>query len=524
LLSGKADTRSAAARDAVSSYLSDWSKADYAGMAEHANVPAGRLQAVLAPIHSSLKVQRQTFKAGDLTRRDDTATVPFTASMALAGLGNWGYSGQLQLVRGQDDKVWRVQFGPTAVHPQLTAGSTIRRITVLGKRGRLLDRNGTVLRGQDVDIDGNMLGTVGPLDAKLATAAGPGYSAGDVGGQSGLERAYNARLGGTPGARLVIVRTGAANQTLQTFPAKPGADVKTTLDLRFQKAGEAGLSGLGRTAALVAIDAKTGGVLAAANYPAGGASTAIRGQYAPGSTFKIVTTVAALLHGFNESTPLNCPAKQFAGGRSFKNANDEAFGPIDLLQAFYHSCNTAFVNLRSQLNNADMQRAAALLGFDGKKPLPIESFGGTYPTGPDVDPYAAAFGQDKVEASPLQMASVAAAMAGGTWYRPHVAGNATDSHVIPPNVLSQMRDMMRAVVTRGTAAPVAFPGEVSGKTGTAEFGTGANGQDPPTHAWFAGFRGDVAFAVLVPGGGFGAEVAAPAASRFLSALDASGGG
>ena len=259
---------------------------------------------------------------------------------------------------------------------------------------------------------------------------------------------------------------------------------------------------------------------AVASSNSGGSSTAIRGQYPPGSTFKMVTTIGALLHGFTESTILNCPSKVYAGGRSFKNANDEAFGPINLRQAFAHSCNTAFVNLRTQMTDADMKKATDLLGFDGKQPLPIESFGGTYPIGPDHDPYAEAFGQDQIEASPLQMASVAAAIAGGTWHRPFVVGKATESHPLPPNVTTQMQDMMRAVVTFGTAAPVYFPGAVSGKTGTAEYGTGVNGQDPPTHAWFAGYRGDVAFAVLVPGGGFGAEVAAPAAARFLRALDA----
>jgi cell division protein FtsI/penicillin-binding protein 2 len=234
----------------------------------------------------------------------------------------------------------------------------------------------------------------------------------------------------------------------------------------------------------------------------------------------MVTTTAALLKGFTESTALNCPAKAYAGGRSFKNSKNEAYGLIDLREAFAKSCNTAFVNLRVKMTDADMQKAVQLYGFDGKQPLPIDSFGGAYPTGPDHDPYAEAFGQDQVAASPLQMAAIPAAIAGGVWRRPFVVGPPKEQHAIPSNITSQMRDMMRAVVTSGTAAPVYFPGEVYGKTGTAEYGSAPAGQDPPTHAWFAGFRGDVAFAVLVPGGGFGAEVAAPAAAHFLRALDA----
>ena len=451
----------------------------------------------------------------------DTARVPFTAAMTLTAAGAFDYQGTLDLKRGPD-KIWRVVFGPTALHPDLTPGATLDRVNVLGQRGRLLDRTGVALHGADTDLENNLVGSVGPLDEQQAKAAGLGYSAGDPAGQSGLERAYNAQLAGKPGARVVVRKPGAADRTVQDYPAVAGHDVKTTVDLRVQRAGESGLSGLGRTAALVAIDARTGAVISLVNHPSGASSTAIRGQYPPGSTFKIVTTTAALLKGLSESSPLNCPKTVFAGGRSFKNSKDEAYGPINLRQAFYYSCNTAFVNLRSELTSADMQKAADLYGFDGKQPLPIDSFGGVFASGDSVDPYAAAFGQSTVESSPLQMASVAAAVAGGTWHRPFVTGTSPESHPIPANVVDQMRDMMRAVVTRGTAAPVSFPGQVSGKTGTAEFGSAPKGKDLPTHAWFAGYRGDIAFAVLVPGGGFGAEVAAPAAARFLRALDASG--
>lgn len=515
LLSHHPDTRTSEARDAVHDYLDAWSKADYAGMAAHADVPVTRLQTVLEPIRSSLEVQRADYSPGLLTRTGDTATVPFHAALALRGLGAWSYDGALQLDRGPD-KVWRVRFGASSVHPAMTAGTTLRRIPVLGTRGRLLDRNGTPLQGQDADLDANLLGTVGPLDATQAAVLGDGTAAGQTGGQSGLERAYNAQLAGTPGARIVLARA-SSQQTLQAYPARNGSDVRTTLDLRYQRAAHQGISGYG-SAGLVAIDTRTGGILSAAN--SGSASTALRGQYPPGSTFKMVTTTAGLLHGLDESSPLNCPKTTYAGGRSFKNSKDESYGEINLREAFGYSCNTAFVNLRRQLTDADMQRATQLLGFDGKQPLPIDSFGGVYPTGPDHDPYAEAFGQDQVLASPLEMASIAAAFAGGTWHRPFVVGKAPESHALPPAVAGQMRDMMRGVVTFGTAAPVSFPGEVSGKTGTAEYGSAPPGQDLPTHAWFAGFRGDVAFCVLVPGGGFGAEVAAPAAARFLRALDA----
>lgn len=113
---------------------------------------------------------------------------------------------------------------------------------------------------------------------------------------------------------------------------------------------------------------------------------------------------------------------------------------------------------------------------------------------------------------------MAAAVGGGTWHQPFVVGASPRAHPLPPGVATQLQDMMRAVVTTGTAAPVSFPGAVYGKTGTAEYGSAPKGQNPPTHAWFVGYRGTVAFAVIVENGGFGAEVAAPIASRFLAAL------
>jgi cell division protein FtsI/penicillin-binding protein 2 len=115
------------------------------------------------------------------------------------------------------------------------------------------------------------------------------------------------------------------------------------------------------------------------------------------------------------------------------------------------------------------------------------------------------------------MASVAAAVAAGKWRKPFLVGRTSVTHDIPPTVDAQLKDMMRAVITdpSGTAFGVPFPGVVYGKTGTAEFGTG---KPLPTHAWFIGFRGTVAFCVFVQGGGFGATVAAPIGSRFLASL------
>jgi cell division protein FtsI/penicillin-binding protein 2 len=119
------------------------------------------------------------------------------------------------------------------------------------------------------------------------------------------------------------------------------------------------------------------------------------------------------------------------------------------------------------------------------------------------------------------MALVAATVANGRWRQPKLVaegdGDSPDEAPDPldPKVAGTLRTLMRQVVTEGTAAPAGLPAGVGGKTGTAEFGTG----DPlPTHAWFIGFRGDLAFAVVVEDGGVGGRVAAPVAARFLANL------
>jgi cell division protein FtsI/penicillin-binding protein 2 len=166
-----------------------------------------------------------------------------------------------------------------------------------------------------------------------------------------------------------------------------------------------------------------------------------------------------------------------------------------------------------------MNAAAKLYGFDGTEPLPIKSTGGSYPVPTDQAEQAAqAFGQGRDTASPLQMASVASAVASGTWRQPFVVGSAKVSHALPSNVAATLRTFMTGVVERGTAAGVGLPAGTAGKTGTAEYGTAPPGGSPPTHAWFIGFRGTTAFAVVVEGGGFGGEVAAPIAATFLNAL------
>ena len=123
--------------------------------------------------------------------------------------------------------------------------------------------------------------------------------------------------------------------------------------------------------------------------------------------------------------------------------------------------------------------------------------------------------------TPLHMASVAAAVASGAWHQPTlIAGASATATVLAldSGVAQKLRTLMGLVVSdpKGTGIAAAVPGTpVSGKTGTAEYG---RANPPATHAWFIGYRGGLAFAVLVEGGGVGGKVAAPLAAKFLSQL------
>jgi cell division protein FtsI/penicillin-binding protein 2 len=372
-----------------------------------------------------------------------------------------------------------------------------------------------------------LLGSVGKVTADDLERLGAPYQTGDdTGHGAGLEATFERQLAGTPSGEVRLAgKDGAAAKVLHRFAGEDGRPLETTIDPGVQRAAEQALASVGKPAALVAMRPSNGALLAVVNTPFNGYNRALLGRYPPGSTFKVVTAGALLSSGLRPSAPVECPKEASIGGRKFGNFEDEVLGRITFSSAFAHSCNTAFVQQAARrLDGDELLAAAARFGF-GVDPAPgIPAVTSRVPPPSDqADLAAEAFGQGRVTASPLQMATVAATVADGRWRQPRLVsgdGKAGPGSVEAPDpldakVASTLRTLMRQVVTEGTAAPAGLPGEVGGKTGTAEFGTG----DPlPTHAWFIGFRGDLAFAVVVEGGGVGGRVAAPVAARFLRNL------
>ena len=186
--------------------------------------------------------------------------------------------------------------------------------------------------------------------------------------------------------------------------------------------------------------------------------------------------------------------------------------------AFARSCNTAFVSFVDRLEPSALPQAASEFGLGGNWPLQIAAFSGSVPEPSDtVEEAAEMIGQGRVLVSPLGMAEVAAAVASGQPRPPSVVPGSAEATMapLPPDVVEPLRAMMREAVVSGAAQGLDSLGQVHAKTGTAEYGTD---EPPRTHAWLVGYRGDIAFAVIVEDGGSGAENAVPVIERFLSGL------
>jgi cell division protein FtsI/penicillin-binding protein 2 len=371
-----------------------------------------------------------------------------------------------------------------------------------------------------------LLGTVGPATAEQLERLGPAYGPGAQVGQFGLEARFEEQLAGTPKRKIVVrLEDGTQDRTLRTKGGTPGRSLRTTLDSDVQAAAEKALGARTSESAIVAVQPSTGDVLAVANRPTDSSfDRALAGRYAPGSTFKVISTAALIRDGLSVNQPVACPQTINVGGRRFKNFEGEAGGAVPFAQDFAISCNTAFVSLSDRLAADALQRTARDFGLGRKVKLPLPVAASQVPPGVDrVERAAAMIGQARIAASPLAMAGVAATVADGRWHAPRLVSS--DPHAAGPQVsgavLGDLRSLMRRVVTSGTGTAVAgVPGTVIGKTGTAEFGSG---NPPPTHAWFIAARGDLAIAVLVERGRSGGSVAAPIAARFFSALGSSSG-
>ncbi|WP_154794869.1 penicillin-binding transpeptidase domain-containing protein [Occultella kanbiaonis] len=416
---------------------------------------------------------------------------------------------------------------------------------------------------------GPILGRVGEATAEIIEDSDGVIVEGDMVGRSGLQRDHDEQLRGIRGTVISIV-DGEAVTEVYAADAVQGTALSTTFDPDLQILAESILAPVTGASALVAIRPSTGEILAAASGPGGeGLSTATVGQYAPGSTFKIVTLLALLRSGLNLDDTVHCTETVTVDGREFSNYPGypaDALGDISLETAIAQSCNTALIAEYQRISAADLASAAASLGLAATPELGFPYFLGSVPTDAAGTLHAAdLIGQGQVLASPLAMATVAASVAAGARVEPYLlnlpegdqpaegadgatddaaaaddasdeaettddageeagdtddagatdaaSDDATDSEIVPltNEEAAQLRAAMRAVVTYGTATMLAvLPNEVGAKSGTAEFGDADQ-----THAWMIAYQGDLAVAAFVEVGEYGAATSGPLVSAFL---------
>ena len=394
---------------------------------------------------------------------------------------------------------------------------------------------GTLPLADSPTFTNGLIGIVAPATAEDVERGKGAIDANDLVGQSGLQRGFDEQLRGLPGHTITLAPR--SEEQLASAPPAPSASTPTsteppprkvlykvdpvpgeplviTLDVDAQRRAEGLLADQPGVASLVVLDTWTGAILVSANSPSVGANSyATTGRYAPGSTFKITSSLALLRRGFVPDSPIECPATTIIEHTRFKNHEmyPAAFtGRIALRSAVAHSCNTAFINEAANFAPDEQPNAAASLGLGIDYDTGFPAFYGSVPASEQaVMRGANAIGQGEILASPMAMAGEAASVRAGKTIVPYiVANNAPEPKGAPLTAgeAAALQDLMGAVVASGTA--MEMRGLLDGaKTGTAEFGA-----DGRSHAWMIGYNDRYAIAAFIED----APTAAPLAKALLS--------
>lgn len=419
-------------------------------------------------------------------------------------------SGELAFVEGI---VYRREEVPVQV------GATYQRI-----RGALAVQDRLAL-APTREFAAPILGTVGEATAEMVEEDPERYQPGTEAGISGLQLRYDERLAGTPGVRVVATASDGKERVLFEEEPVKGRPLRLTLDAGLQQAAERVLAPVGPASALVAIRPSSGAIVAAANGPGtDGYNMATYGQFAPGSTFKAVSSLALLRAGLTPASPTRCTSTVVVDGKQFENYDDYptgGLGTIPLRSAVANSCNTAFIAARDRLGRGDLADAAASLGLGVDHDLGFPAYFGQVPP-PQSETEAAAdlIGQGRVLASPMAMAAVIASVQAGRTVLPALVVDheveQADVPALERGEVGELREMLRGVVTSGSGAQLSdVPGgPVIAKTGTAEYDDDGTLR---THAWMIGAQDDLAVAVFVENGESGSSAAGPLLEAFLRA-------
>jgi hypothetical protein len=493
---------------------------------------------------------------------EDTGTVNYRYTWHLPKKRTWTYDGKLKMARSEGH--WQIRWNSTDLHPRLGEHQRLELRADPPKRASVNEVGGTdvlapgylyhytldaskagaflissarsvvdALRPFDNTLDPQLLaeqasGTGKPVDLITLRVDDNNIVAPAIGTLPGVvitpqaellptdyhfapalisqvKKAVIDELDGQAGWRVVSVNHNNVDlAVLNEVEPSPAPSMSISLDRAVQNAAQRAVDNQGRQAMIVVIKPSTGEILAVAQNAAADAigPLATTGLYPPGSTFKMVTAGAALERDMaSPNTLLGCPGHLDIGQRVIPNYGGFDLGTVPMSRAFASSCNTTFAQLASQMPPRGLTQAANQYGMgldyqiDG-----INTVTGSVPPTVDLaERTEDGFGQGRVLTSPFGMAMVAATVAAGKAPVPKlIEGRTTnitgDTTPISDKMIEGLRPMMRLVVTNGTGKEIAGCGEVYAKTGEAEFPGGS-------HSWFAGYRGDLAFASLIVGGG-----------------------
>jgi len=373
-------------------------------------------------------------------------------------------------------------------------------------------------------VASDVTGSVGTEIAPALQEQGIAYRPGTTVGVSGLQQVYQRMLAGTAQTEVVAENAAGHVSVLKMWDGQRGTPVRTTIDGGVQTAADRALAGQSSAAAIIAVQASNGHVLAVANRNAAGAPKIdpLNGQFQPGNAFTIVSTAALLSGGrLSLDTPIPCRASTSVGGKTFSNVPAAPRQPAATISSdFEQSCGTAFTTLSLGLTGSKLATSASNFGLGLDWRLPLSAFTGSFRAAATQAGLAAnTVGQQGVEVSPLNMALVAAGVDAGTWHPPVLVTSPPDPGLSPRAVagaqtVGALRQLMRAVVTNGAARSANLRGApVSGQVGTVQVTPGSKWW---AH-WFVGYRGGVAFAVLQLTKGSGGS-AVPLGRSFLSGV------
>jgi peptidoglycan glycosyltransferase len=381
----------------------------------------------------------------------------------------------------------------------------------------------------------------GSLTAPVTGFYSPKY------GRSGLELEADEQLAGQ-------AKASSADDYVKRLLGKgvPGNDIVLSLNMNLQRVAARELGK--RKGAVVALDAKTGAVVALVSYPSFDPNTvetdwkqlstntdsplinrATQGEFTPGSSFKIVTASAALEDGdITTDTVINAPASFSIYGGKVTNYEGKEHGKLSFGDAFAKSVNTVFAKIGNDLGGDKLVEKAVAFGLAEPVPFELPTNAGNIPGPSEMDKLEVAWmavGQGRLLVSPLSMALVSQAVANdGQMLHPYLVQEVRDYQgasvfehkpknwlrPISPETANTLKNLMIGVVDHGTARSASIKGvTVAGKTGTAE----VEGKSP--HAWFVGFAPaedpEIVVAVVVENGGTGGRIAAPVAREIFKA-------